>query len=120
MNNILIIDDDSRNRFALSLYLKARGIKSISASGAKEGIEILNRENISVVLMDMMMPEMDGYEAINLIKSDPKFSTLPIISITAQAMAGDKEKCLEAGATGYIAKPINMDVLIDMLSELMK
>jgi len=117
--SVLIIDDDSRNIFALSLYLKARGFQSISALSAKEGIEILNKShNIAVVFMDMMMPEMDGYEAIGKIREIPRFSSLPIIAVTAQAMTGDKEKCLDAGASGYISKPINMDKLIAMINGL--
>ncbi|WP_353131846.1 response regulator [Pseudopedobacter sp.] len=117
--NVLIIDDDSRNIFALSLYLKAKGFQSVSALSAKEGIEILNKsDNVSVVFMDIMMPEMDGYEAIRKIREIPRFSLLPIIAVTAQAMIGDKEKCLDAGASGYISKPINMDKLVAMINDL--
>lgn len=117
--NVLIIDDDSRNIFALSLYLKAKGFQSVSALSAKEGIEILNKsDNVSVVFMDIMMPEMDGYEAIRKIREIPRFSLLPIIAVTAQAMIGDKEKCLDAGASGYISKPINMDMLVAMINDL--
>ena len=117
--SILIIDDDSRNIFALTLYLKAKGFRSVSALSAKEGMEKLKTEkDVAIVLMDMMMPEMDGYEAINTIKAQREFADLPIIAVTAQAMTGDKEKCLAAGASGYISKPIDMDKLIEVIKDL--
>ncbi|MFD1629301.1 response regulator [Pseudopedobacter beijingensis] len=110
---ILIIDDDSRNIFALSLALKIKGFKSISCLSASEGIDLLQKENnISVVLMDMMMPEMDGYQAIKTIRSYPLLQNIPIIAVTAQAMQGDREKCLNAGAQDYISKPIDIEKLI--------
>lgn len=113
---ILIIDDDSKNIFALSAVLKARKYKCVSAQSAHEGFKILNSNtNIGIVLMDMMMPEMDGYEAIAKMKSDGDLRHIPVIAITAQAMTGDREKCLEAGADGYISKPVNVDELMDVL-----
>lgn len=115
---ILIIDDDSRNIFALGLALKARGYKSISCLGAAEGIALLQEnKDISAVLMDMMMPEMDGYEAIKAINSSEKCKMTPIIAVTAQAMYGDREKCIEAGAWGYVSKPIDIDKLIAVIEE---
>src|SRR5689334_22651072 len=96
---ILIVDDDSRNIFALTAVLKSKGYVVVSAQSAKEGIEMVqNNKGIKVVLMDIMMPDMDGYEAIGHIKSDPATSGVPVIAVTAKAMVGDKEKTLEAGA----------------------
>jgi CheY-like chemotaxis protein len=118
MKKVLIIDDDSKNIFALSATLKAKGYTTISAGTARSGIELLKeRPDIGIVLMDMMMPEMDGYEAIQLIRSDAMLAKTPVIAVTAQAMAGDKEKCLAAGADNYISKPVNVDVLLDILNE---
>ena len=116
---ILIIDDDSRNIFALSAVLKAKKYDCVSALNAVDGLKILcSNKNIGVVLMDMMMPEMDGYEAIAKIKSDEKLRNIPVIAITAQAMAGDREKCLAAGAEDYISKPVDVDQLINVLNKL--
>lgn len=122
MNNekeVLIIDDDSKNIFALSAVLKAKKFNCVSALNAMDGLNMLsNNEKIGVVLMDMMMPEMDGYEAIGRIKSDKVLKKIPIIAITAQAMDGDREKCLQAGADGYISKPVNVDELLILLNKL--
>ncbi|MNE65192.1 Polar-differentiation response regulator DivK [compost metagenome] len=116
-NKILIIDDDHRNIFALCAVLKAKGYQCLSAIGAEEGLEILaNDRDIVVVLMDMMMPGMDGYEAISKMKSSPQFKDIPVIAVTAQAMLGDKERCLNAGAVGYVAKPINVEELLKLLA----
>ena len=113
---ILLIDDDSRNIFALNAVLKARGFQCETASTAIEGIEKLNHDaTIGIVLMDMMMPEMDGYEAIANIRGNPQTSHIPVIAVTAQAMVGDKERCMAAGANGYVSKPINVDLLLDLL-----
>jgi CheY-like chemotaxis protein len=116
---ILIVDDDNRNIFALTATLKAKSFECVSRTGAKEALELLNGdENIDVVLMDMMMPDMDGYEAIPLIKAIPHRENLPVVAVTAQAMVGDREKCLRAGADGYISKPIDVDKLLQLLSSL--
>lgn len=105
---ILIIDDDSRNIFALKMVLKAKKHQCETASSFKEAQEILNNnKHIGLILMDMMMPEIDGYQAIEILKKDG--NTLPVIAITAQAMSGDKEKCISAGADGYVSKPVNID-----------
>jgi CheY-like chemotaxis protein len=116
---ILIVDDDNRNIFALTATLKAKSFECVSRTGAKEALELLNGdENIDIVLMDMMMPDMDGYEAIPLIKAIPHRENLPVVAVTAQAMVGDREKCLRAGADGYISKPIDVDKLLQLLSSL--
>ncbi len=110
---ILVIDDDSRNIFALTAVLKAKKYSCVSAISAKDGFEILaNDKDVAVVLMDMMMPDMDGYQAIAKMKEDPAMRTIPVIAVTAQAMVGDRERCLDAGASGYISKPVNVDELL--------
>ncbi len=117
---ILIIDDDSKNIFALSAVLKARKYSCLSALSAKEGLSLMEQNpNIGAVLMDMMMPEMDGYEAIVRMKADENLKNIPVIAVTAQAMTGDREKCLEAGADGYISKPVNVDELLQLLNQIM-
>ncbi len=115
---ILIIDDDNRNIFALTATLKAKGFDCVSTFSAKEGIAlILNEPGIDAVLMDMMMPEMDGYEAIPLIKQLENKKHIPIFAVTAQAMQGDREKSMNAGADGYISKPINVDKMLELLAQ---
>ncbi len=117
--NILIIDDDPRNIFALSATLKAKGFGCISCSGAPEALALLEGDaKIDAILIDMMMPDMDGYEAIPLIKALTKRHGIPVISVTAQAMVGDREKCLDAGADDYISKPIDVDKLLQVLSRI--
>ncbi|MDR6733628.1 response regulator [Sphingobacterium sp. 2149] len=109
---ILIVDDDQRNIFALRLTLKAKGYRVLSSNSALDAIRLLETEDqIALVLLDMMMPEVDGYEAIQLIRKLNSNSRLPIIAVTAQAMSGDKEKCLNAGAQAYVSKPIDVDKL---------
>ena len=120
VKEILIIDDDSKNIFALSAVLKAKKYNCISAISAQQGLKMLSsNKNIGVVLMDMMMPGMDGYEAVAKMKENPDWKDIPVIAITAQAMAGDREKCLEAGADGYISKPVDVTALVDLLTDLM-
>lgn len=117
--SILIIDDDNRNIFALSAVLKVRGFKVLSASNMIEAFSLLDADNsIGVILMDMMMPGMDGYEASSRLKSEQKSHLIPIIAVTAQAMKGDKEKALAAGADDYISKPVDVDLLMKKLEEI--
>lgn len=116
---ILIIDDDTRNIFALSATLRAKSFECLSCLSAEEALQLLKSEVIiDAVLIDMMMPEMDGYEAIPLIKNIPHRAKTPVIAVTAQAMLGDREKCLQAGADDYISKPVDVDKLLDVLSVL--
>ncbi len=116
--SVLIIDDDNRNIFALRLALKSRGYLVISANSAAEGIAMLgDGRAIAVVLMDMMMPDMDGYQAIAAIRSSELYRHTPVIAVTAQAMQGDREKCIEAGASDYIPKPIDLDRLLQVIEE---
>ncbi|WP_420149179.1 response regulator [Spirosoma sp.] len=114
---VLIIDDDTRNIFALKATLQSKGFECRSCLSALEALTILKTEEvIDVILIDMMMPDMDGYEAIPRIKNLDNRRETPIFSVTAQAMVGDREKCLRAGATDYIAKPIDVDRLLHLLS----
>jgi len=114
---ILVVDDDSKNTFALRAVLQSRGFVCISAQSAQDGLNhLLENKEIGIVLMDMMMPDMDGYEAISKIKAEETLKDLPIIAVTAQAMAGDKEKCLLAGASDYLPKPVDIDLLINKIN----
>ena len=116
VNKVLIIDDDNRNIFALTAVLKAKGYKCLSAIGGEEGIELLKHDKeVAVVLMDMMMPGMDGYQAMAQMNNIPELKDIPVIAVTAQAMVGDKERCINAGAVGYVSKPINVDELTGLL-----
>jgi len=113
---VLVVDDDVRNIFALSTLLENHGMEVTSATNGRDAIEILQRrDDLSVVLMDIMMPGMDGYETMREIRREARFRTLPILALTAKAMKGDREKCLDAGASDYIAKPVNTDQLLSLL-----
>jgi CheY-like chemotaxis protein/signal transduction histidine kinase len=112
----LVVDDDVRNIFALSSLLERHGMNVMTATTGHEAINVIRTTpHLSLVLMDIMMPEMDGYETMKKIRDDAQFRTLPIIALTAKAMKGDREKCLEAGASDYIAKPVNTDQLLSLL-----
>lgn len=114
--HILIVDDDIRNIFAMTSALEDYGIKVLMAEKGKDAIKLLKeKQNIDAVLMDIMMPDMDGYETIQQIRMQPKFKKLPILAITAKAMKDDREKCLDAGASDYISKPIITEQLLSML-----
>jgi len=116
---ILIVDDDARNIFALSATLRARSYECISCTSAQEALDLLLGDDvIDAVLIDMMMPEMDGYEAIPRIKRIEKRKNTPVIAVTAQAMVGDREKCLETGADDYISKPVDVDRLLSLLKRI--
>jgi CheY-like chemotaxis protein len=113
---ILIVDDDMRNIFSLSSALAEKNIDIFEAENGREALQQLdNVPDIDLVLMDIMMPEMDGYEAMRRIRADARFHALPIIALTAKAMKGDREECLKAGASDYIPKPVNMDKLFSLL-----
>jgi CheY-like chemotaxis protein len=110
---VLIVDDDARNIFALASVLERRGMSVITATTGREAIERLTQSpDVSIVLTDIMMPEMDGYQTMQAIRADEKWRRLPIIALTAKAMKGDREKCLKAGASDYLAKPVNTDQLL--------
>jgi len=113
---VLVVDDDIRNVFALTSTLEQRGMKVVFAENGREGIERLHQHpNTDLVLLDIMMPEMDGYETAQAIRSMPRFEQLPIISLTAKAMKGDREKALAAGASDYITKPVDVEQLMAMM-----
>jgi HAMP domain-containing protein/CheY-like chemotaxis protein/signal transduction histidine kinase len=113
---VLVVDDDVRNIFALSSVLERRGMAVLTAGTGREAISTLeSTPDIAIVLMDIMMPEMDGYETMQVMRQNPNFRRLPIIALTAKAMKGDREKCLEAGASEYLAKPVNTEQLLSAL-----
>jgi signal transduction histidine kinase/CheY-like chemotaxis protein/HAMP domain-containing protein len=113
---VLVVDDDIRNVFALTSALEQHGMRVLHAESGKEGIELLKRTpDIDLVLMDVMMPGLDGLDTMRIIRQLDGYQKLPIIAVTAKAMVGDRDKCLEAGATDYVAKPVNMDVLLATL-----
>jgi HAMP domain-containing protein/CheY-like chemotaxis protein/signal transduction histidine kinase len=113
---VLIVDDDVRNIFALSSVLERRGMTVLTAGTGREAIETIEKTpELGIVLMDIMMPEMDGYETMQVIRQNLRFQRLPIIALTAKAMKGDREKCLEAGASEYLAKPVNTEQLLSAL-----
>jgi CheY-like chemotaxis protein len=113
---VLLVDDDARNVFALSSVLERRGMRVLAATTGNEAIQLIEAEpSIAIVLMDIMMPGMDGYQAMEVIRTNPEHRRLPIIALTAKAMKGDREKCLEAGASDYLAKPVNTEQLLSAL-----
>ncbi|MGH8595728.1 MAG: response regulator, partial [Gammaproteobacteria bacterium] len=113
---VLVVDDDIRNIFALTSVLEQHGMTVVYAENGKDGITLLeSTQDIEVVLMDVMMPEMDGYDTMRIIRKLDEFKDLPMIALTAKAMKGDREKCIEAGASDYIAKPVNIEQLISLL-----
>jgi CheY-like chemotaxis protein len=113
---ILIIDDDVRNVFALTSALEARGMEVLYAENGKDGVQTLKKNaDVDLILMDIMMPEMDGYETTKAIRKMSKFKGLPIISLTAKAMKGDREKSIAAGASDYITKPVDIDQLLSLM-----
>ena len=112
----LLVDDDARNIFALSSVLERRGMKVLTATTGNEAIALLEQTpSLAIVLMDIMMPEMDGYQTMAKIRENRAYRRLPIIALTAKAMKGDREKCLEAGASDYLAKPVNTEQLLSAL-----
>ena len=113
---VLLVDDDARNIFALSSVLERRGMEVLTATTGSEAIDLLqSTPDVAIVLMDIMMPEMDGYQTMEVIRANAAFRRLPIIALTAKAMKGDREKCLEAGASDYLAKPVNTEQLLSAL-----
>ncbi len=113
---VLVVDDDVRNIFALSSVLERRGMEVLTAGTGHEAIKSLDEiPGVAIVLMDIMMPEMDGYQTMHAIRQKAQFRRLPIVALTAKAMKGDREKCLEAGASDYLAKPVNTEQLLSAL-----
>jgi CheY-like chemotaxis protein len=113
---VLVVDDDVRNIFALTSLLEEHNLNVVHAENGRAGIELLkSRPGIDLVLMDIMMPEMDGYETMSAIRQIPEFRALPIVALTAKAMKGDRAKCIEAGASDYITKPVDLEQLFSVL-----
>lgn len=118
---ILLVDDDDRNIIATGALLKAHGASVVIAKDGIECLEKLKADlSIELVLLDMMMPVMDGYETLRKIRTDAHFRDLPVIALTAQAMLGDKKKCLEAGANEYCSKPIDIELFLGQIRKLLK
>ena len=115
---VLLVDDDERNIFALSAYLKAKKFKVETASDGKECLEKLQQLSVDVVLLDMMMPVMDGFETLGILRNDVQLKNNKVIALTALAMKGDMERCIEAGADDYCTKPVDIDVLVNKINEL--
>jgi len=117
--NILLVDDDNRNIFALSAILKAKGFTVDSAGGMKEAFDYLEKQQgAGVILLDMMMPEMYGYEALSVLINNSSLIQIAVIAVTAQATSADREKCMAAGADEYISKPVDIDALLKVLTNL--
>jgi CheY-like chemotaxis protein len=113
---VLIVDDDVRNLFALTTALERYGLNVISAESGQEAIDLLDSSNdIDIVLMDIMMPEMDGFETMKRIRKVSRHKDLTIIAVTAKAMKGDRQRCIESGASDYITKPVNVDQLSSLM-----
>ena len=118
MKKVLIVDDDVKNIFALGAMLRSKGWETVSANSMHEAMHILaTTESVGIMLLDMMMPDMDGYEGLGLFRNDPLLKELPVIAVTAQAMKGDREKCLAAGADEYVCKPIDVDRLLTLMHQ---
>ena len=114
--NVLIVDDDVRNIFSLTSVLESHGMNVAFSENGRDALARLDSgPDVDLVLMDVMMPEMDGYETTRAIRQDPRFRSLPIIALTAKAMADDRQACLDAGASDYLAKPINVAMLLSLL-----
>jgi CheY-like chemotaxis protein len=117
---ILIVDDDIRNTFALVSYLETLDMEIYTAESGFAALDMLQQhKQIEMVLMDIMMPGMDGYETIKKMKDNSAIADIPVIAVTAKAMKGDREKCLEAGASEYIAKPVNLKELMEKMERLL-
>ena len=112
---VLLVDDQPANLVALEAMLQGLGQRLVTASSGREALKRLLDEDFAVILLDVKMPEMDGYETMRAIREQAAFRQLPIIAVTAKAMKGDREKCIEAGASDYIAKPVDMDQLLTLL-----
>jgi CheY-like chemotaxis protein len=119
---ILIVDDDNRNIFALEAVLKARGYKVIGAATIEESVSKLEEygNGIGIILMDIMMPDIDGYEGMTALKNNSMYRSIPIVAVTAKAMRGDREKTIAAGADDYLSKPVDVDALIEILNKHLK
>jgi len=113
---VLIVDDDIRNIYSLTSVLESYGVRVVHAERGAEGIRLLETTlGIDAALIDIMMPEMDGYETMRQIRAMPAIAAIPLVAVTAKAMKGDRQKCLDAGASDYISKPVDIDLLLALL-----
>jgi CheY-like chemotaxis protein len=113
---VLVVDNDIRNIFALTSSLEQQGMIVFNAENGLDGVEMpKNNPDIDIILMDLMMPELNGYDTIRVIRGLEQFRNVPVIAVTAKAMKGDREKCIEAGASGYIARPVNVKQLLSVM-----
>jgi CheY-like chemotaxis protein len=114
---VLIVDDDFRNRFALTALLERGRLNVVEAAGGQAALDLLEeRSDVDLVLMDIMMPAMNGYEAIAAIRGRPAYAAIPILAVTGKVVAGERDRCLAAGASGYIAKPVDAAELIEAVT----
>jgi len=121
LKKILVIDDDERNIFALTAVLASRGFNCTTAQNGAQAVQLLQQQrDIALAFVDMMMPGMDGYELMDMVRRIPSLQHVKLVAVTAQAMAGDREKCLAAGADAYISKPVDTDILFRVLQEQLK
>jgi len=115
---VLIVDDDARNTFALRSYLETLDMKFVIAGDGQEAISLLQHgTNPDIILLDIVMPVMDGYETMAILKQNSSLKQIPVIAVTARAMKGDRERCMEAGAWDYISKPLDMNVLMNKITQ---
>jgi CheY-like chemotaxis protein len=115
---VLIVDDDGRNIFALSSYLETLEMKTLTAGNGEQALSMLHAgAKPHIIVMDMMMPVMDGYETLGILKADNPLKQIPVIAVTAKAMKGDREKCLQAGAWDYISKPVDIGELLNIIKK---
>lgn len=117
--HILLVDDDERNIFALSAYLKARKFKVSTAKDGQECLDKLKESTYDIILLDMMMPILDGFQTLTIIRQDPALRGNKIIALTALAMKGDRERCIEVGADDYCTKPVDIDVLLEKIDKVL-
>jgi len=120
MSKILLIEDNESNRDMLSRRLQRRGYKVVIAVDGEQGIALAKSEKPELILMDISLPHLDGWEATRLIKASPETRSIPVIALTAHAMSGDREKCLEAGCEDYDTKPVDLERLLSKVQDLLK
>ncbi|MGO4879219.1 MAG: response regulator [Bryobacteraceae bacterium] len=118
MSRILLVEDNELNRDMLGRRLRHRGYEVVTAATGRQGVEMARREKPDVVLMDLSLPEIDGWEAARILKSDADTRTIPVVALTAHAMRGDRERALEAGCDDYATKPVDMPLLLDIIARL--
>lgn len=117
MKKILVIEDNEQNMYLMHFLLEKRGYEVIEALSGQEGLDALQRDRPEIILLDIQLPEMDGYAVADAIRREPEYEEIPIVAVTSYAMAGDRERILAAGATGYIEKPIDPETFVDQIKK---